>query len=378
MPSFSPSAADHAFLSQALDQALAAGHSTSPNPAVGCMLVADDGTVLGQGHTQPVGGPHGEVMALRQAAERGHSVHGATAYVTLEPCSHHGRTGPCCDALAAAGVRRVVATHTDPNPLVAGRGLLRLRDAGVAVDLLDPTHPLAVQARELNLGFFSRMVRKTPWLRMKAAVSLDGKTALPNGVSQWITGPEARADGHAWRAQACAVLTGIGTVLQDNPRLDVRDAAATRQPHLVIVDSRLETPLDAALWTPQRKVFIYAAAGHPERNAALQARGASVVHLPNSDGKVDLRAMLHDLAAKEVNTVHAEAGHKLNGSLLAAGLVDELLVYVAPKLLGDGPGMAPLGAITSLDAALALDFRSVERVGPDLRIVARLVGRDPF
>ena len=272
----------------------------------------------------------------------------------------------------------MVATHIDPNPVVAGRGLQRLRDAGVAVDLPDASHPLAVQARELNLGFFSRMQRKTPWLRMKAAMSLDGKTALPNGVSQWITSDAARADGHAWRAQACAVLTGMGTVRKDNPRLDVRDAATTRQPHLVIVDSRLETPLDAALWTPERRVFIYAAVPHPERQAALQARGASVIYLANAEGKVDLRAMLHDLAAKEINTVHAEAGHLLNGSLLAAGLVDELLVYLAPKLLGDGPGMAPFGPLTTLADALALDFRSVERIGPDLRVIARLAGRDAF
>ena len=191
---------------------------TSPNPRVGCVLLSPDDHVIGQGHTQKAGGPHAEVMALRDAAERGHATRGATAYVTLEPCSHQGRTGPCCDALINAGIARVVASIADPNPLVAGQGFARLRAAGIDVEV----GPEAAESRELNIGFFSRMIRKTPWVRMKIAASLDGKTALPDGQSQWITGVEARTDGHAWRARACAVLTGIGTVLQDKPRLDVR------------------------------------------------------------------------------------------------------------------------------------------------------------
>ena len=345
-----------------------------PNPAVGCVLVAPDGRVLGQGHTQRTGGPHAEIVALADAAARGEPVRGATAYVTLEPCAHQGRTGPCCDALAAAGIARVVASLQDPNPKVAGQGFARLRAAGVTVEV----GPGAEAARELNLGFFSRMVRGTPWVRMKIAASLDGQTALDNGASQWITSEPARADGHAWRARACAVLTGIGTVLEDNPRLDVRLADTPRQPQLVVVDSRLETPLDAALFLPGRALTIYAAVPNPAKQAALEARGARVVHCPGPGGKVDLAALLRDLAAHEVNEVHVEAGHKLNGSLVREGLVDEFLVYLAPKLLGAGRGMVNLGPLDALAQAVPLEYRETCQVGPDLRILARIPGRDRF
>lgn len=347
---------------------------TSPNPRVGCVIATPEGQVLGQGHTQQAGGPHAEIMALRDAAANGHDVRGATAYVTLEPCSHHGRTGPCCDALIAAGIARVVASIADPNPLVAGQGFARLRAAGVAVEV----GPGAAESRELNLGFFSRMIRKTPWVRMKTAASLDGKTALADGTSQWITSDAARADGHAWRARACAVLTGIGTVLEDDPRLDVRRVSTPRQPHLVVVDSRLETPLDAQLFMPGRRLWIYAAEAPAERAAALAARGAEVIVMPGPGGKVDLSAMLQDLARREVNELHVEAGHKLNGSLIHEGLVDELLVYLAPKLIGQGRDMASFGPLSALAQAVPLDFRDIERVGDDLRIVARLRGRDVF
>lgn len=313
-------------------------------------------------------------MALRDASDRGHSVSGATAYVTLEPCSHHGRTGPCCDALIAAGVKKVVASIADPNPLVSGQGFARLRAAGIEVEV----GPGAEESRELNIGFFSRMIRKTPWVRMKVAASLDGKTALENGASQWITSEAARADGHAWRARSCAILTGIGTVLEDNPRLDVRLADTPRQPHLVVVDSRLETPLDAHLFIAGRALYIYASEQNDAKKAALEARGATVVYLPNARGKVDLAAMLHDLARREVNEVHVEAGHKLNGSLIREGLVDEFVVYLAPKLIGQGAGIASFGPITELSQAVTLDFRSTDRLGPDLRIVARVSGRDRF
>jgi diaminohydroxyphosphoribosylaminopyrimidine deaminase/5-amino-6-(5-phosphoribosylamino)uracil reductase len=352
-----------------------------PNPAVGCVLTAPDGTELGRGHTQQAGGPHAEVMALRDAATRGNRVQGATAYVTLEPCSHHGRTGPCCDALIAAGIAKVVATNTDPNPLIAGQGFARLRAAGIEVTVLDPTDPLAVESRELNIGFFSRMVRKTPWVRMKIAASLDGKTALPNGVSQWITGPEARADGHAWRARACAILTGIGTVLSDKPRLDVRLVETPRQPHLVVVDSQLETPLDSPIFVPGRKLFIYAAIDDAAKTGALTARGATVIYLPGlhadgrPTGKVDLAALLRDLGQREINELHVEAGHKLNGSLVREGLVDEILVYLAPKLMGQGADMANFGPLTELSQALPLTFQSTAMVGPDLRILARVSQR---
>jgi diaminohydroxyphosphoribosylaminopyrimidine deaminase/5-amino-6-(5-phosphoribosylamino)uracil reductase len=323
-------------------------------------------------------------MALRDAHAKGYLVNGATAYVTLEPCSHHGRTGPCCDALIAAGISKVVATNTDPNPLVAGQGFAKLLAAGVQVEILDLSDPLAIASRELNIGFFSRMVRKTPWVRMKIAASLDGKTALPNGQSQWITSPEARTDGHAWRARACAVLTGIGTVLADQPRLDVRLVDTPRQPHVVIVDSTLQTPTDAPLFLPGRTVFIYAAVQSNAKALALQGRGAQVIYLPGIQadgtptGQVDLAAMLQDLARREVNELHVEAGHKLNGSLVREGLVDEFLVYLAPKLVGLGVEMASFGPLAALSESLALNFESVDHVGPDLRILARVAGRDVF
>jgi len=354
----------------------------NPNPAVGCVITATDLNILGQGHTQQAGGPHAEVMALRDAAARGHDVRGATAYVTLEPCSHHGRTGPCCDALIAAGIGKVVVSNTDPNPLVSGQGLARLRAAGVAVDLLPQDDPVAIASRELNIGFFSRMVRKTPWVRLKVAASVDGTTALTNGSSKWITSEAARADGHAWRARSCAVLTGIGTVLADDPRLDVRLVDTPRQPHLVIVDGKLDTPLQAKLFEIQRQVLIYTAVINPEKSVALKALGATVIHMPaevNANAeKVNLRDMLSDLARREINELHVEAGHRLNGSLVRQGLVDEFVIYLAPKLMGDGAGMVNLGPLTELDAAVPLTFKSCEMVGPDLRILARIPGRDVF
>lgn len=362
------------YLKQALRLAQLAASAASPNPRVGCVLVSPISGLIGQGHTQQAGGPHAEVMALRDAAAKGNSVIGCTAYVTLEPCCHHGRTGPCCDALIAAGVKKVVASIADPNPLVSGQGFARLRAAGIEVEVGTG----AAESRELNIGFFSRMIRKTPWVRMKVAASLDGQTALLNGQSQWITGDAARADGHAWRARSCAVLTGIGTVLSDNPRLDVRLVDTPRQPHAVIIDSNLETPLDAHILGAARACFIYASAQNDEKKEALEARGVTVIYLPDPHGKVDLQAMLRDLAQREVNEVHVEAGHKLNGSFIRAGLVDELLVYVAPKLLGVGQGMASFGPLESLLDATQLQFMSAEMIGDDLRIRARVAGRDQF
>ena len=356
---------------------------SNPNPRVGCVLVSGDNVELGEGHTQPVGGPHAEVMALRDAQAKGNLVSGATAFVTLEPCSHHGRTPPCCEALVEAGIAKVVVATEDPNPLVAGRGLARLRAAGVEVELLPTDSDTAMASRELNIGFFSRMVRGTPWVRMKMAASLDGTSALVNGASQWITGEAARADGHAWRARACAVLTGIGTVLQDDPRLDARLPKATRQPHLVIVDSALSTPLSARLFEPlasglHRQVWIYHAVLDASKETALAKRGALLVHMPGSNNKVDLAALVRDLGQREVNELHVEAGHKLNGSLLREGLVDELLLYLAPKLLGQGVGISNFGPLQRLQDGLTLRFNSVDQVSDDLRIVARVHGRDVF
>jgi diaminohydroxyphosphoribosylaminopyrimidine deaminase/5-amino-6-(5-phosphoribosylamino)uracil reductase len=343
---------------------------SDPNPRVGCVIVSADGRdILGQGHTQAAGGPHAEVMALRDAQARGHDVRGATVYVSLEPCAHHGRTPPCCDALVAAGVGRVEIALGDPNPLVNGQGTARIAAAGIAIG--HAPEDIALRARELNIGFFSRMERGRPWVRMKIAASLDGRTALPNGTSQWITGAEARADGHAFRKRAGAVLTGIGTVLADDPSLDVRLLDAARQPLRAVVDARLDTPPTARLFESPSPVILFTASTDAARRAALAARGAELVDVPAPDGRIDLEAVLDALAARHVNEVHVEAGARLNGALLQTGRVDELLLYVAPTLLGAGRDMAALGPFDQLAQGLAFDFLDAQKVGADLRILAR-------
>ena len=361
---------DRTRLLEALALAESSFGLTEPNPRVGCVLGRADGSVLGRGATQEAGGAHAEVMALRDAAAAGHVLAGATAWVTLEPCAHHGRTPPCCDALIAAGLARVVVAIGDPFPQVAGAGLARLRAAGIDVVMADAD--LAQAAREVNIGFFSRVERRRPWVRMKIAASLDGRTALPNGVSQWITGEPARTDGHAWRRRAAAVLTGIGTVLEDDPRLDVRHVPTPTQPVRVVVDSRLQTPPAARLLQPpSHGVWIYAAHDDAARRNALQAQGAEVTLMPDGNDKVDLVAMLGDLAQRGVNELHVEAGHKLNASLLRTGQVDELLVYLAPMLLGQGREMAAFGPLQTLADGYAFEFTDVQRLGQDLRILAR-------
>ena len=363
-----------------LEQCLALAHAaiglSDPNPRVGCVIASADGRALAQGSTQQAGGPHAEAAALADAHAAGADLRGATAWVSLEPCAHHGRTPPCCDALVDAGVARVVVATVDPNPLVAGQGIAKLRAAGIAVDLADG--PVAREARELNIGFFSRMQRGRPWVRMKIAASLDGRTALDNGASQWITGEAARRDGHAWRKRASALLTGIGTVLEDNPRLDVRLVPTPRQPLRVIVDSRLQTPADARILDAPGEVLVYTAADDTLRAAALRARGAQLLPMAGAHAKVDLAAMLADLAQRGVNELHVEAGHKLNASLLREGLVDELLVYLAPRLLGIGREMAAFGPLSTLAEALEFEFTQVDRIGDDLRILARPPGRAHF
>lgn len=362
-------------ISAALKCAEQALFRASPNPRVGCIIVGTDGNVLGRGATQPAGQAHAEIMALRDAADRGFDTRGATAYVTLEPCSHHGRTGPCCHALAAAGIAKVVASVTDPNPLVAGRGFAYLQNHGVEVQV----GPGADASRELNIGFFSRMIRRRPWVRLKSATSLDGVSALPNGVSQWITSAEARSDGHAWRARACAILTGIGTVQADDPRLDVRMVDTGRQPALALVDSQLKVSPNASIFGVKRPVYIYTASTSTDKAGKLRALGAEVIHMPSLGGGVDLDGMLKDLATqRQVNEVHVEAGTRLNGALLNGGHVDELLQYLAPRLLGPGQPMALMEALTDLADGICLDIRSVTKVGPDLRVLARLSGRDRF
>ncbi len=364
---------DTALMHEALALAQHAVGLSDPNPRVGCVIAAANGQVIGRGHTQQAGGPHAEVMALRDAAVQGHTVRGATVIVTLEPCAHHGRTPPCCDALIEARVQRVVMALQDPNPLVAGQGAARLRAAGIQVD----EGPLADAARELNIGFFSRMQRGRPWVRLKAAVSLDGRTALNNGASQWITGSAARTDGHAYRKRAGAVLTGVGTVLDDDPRLDVRLVETARQPLRVVVDSRLEMPAAARLLDPPGQVLVYAALPDATRQAALQARGAQIALMAGANGKVDLVAMLADLARRGINELHVEAGHKLNGSFVREGLVDEFLIYMAPRLLGVGRELAAFGPLERLQDSLDLRFVSVTPLGVDLRLVARPAQRDP-
>ena len=376
---------DDLWLQQALQQAEQALPISSPNPAVGCVIVRD-GELIGQGHTQQVGGPHAEVMALRDAQARGHNVRGATAYVTLEPCAHHGRTPPCADALVREGLARVVVACADPNPLVAGQGAARLRAAGIEVLQLPPEHPAAQQAREILIGFLSRMVRNRPWVRMKVAASLDGRTALDNGASQWITGPAAREDGQRWRARASAVLTGIGTVLDDNPRLDVRSLPTPRQPLRVVLDSRWRTPPHAALFSASGGVMVVGLPPQDEAaeglRVALQATGAQCVTAPSTgvsaQDRIDIAWLLPELARQGVNELHVEAGATLNGHLIEGDWVDEILVYLAPKLLGPGRALAALSPLSALGDAWQGEVREVCQVGADVRVIVRPSGRERF
>jgi diaminohydroxyphosphoribosylaminopyrimidine deaminase/5-amino-6-(5-phosphoribosylamino)uracil reductase len=360
---------DLMWMRRALTLAEGVLYTTTPNPRVGCVIV-QGGRLIGKGATQPVGGPHAEVMALRDAQARGESVAGATVYVTLEPCSHYGRTPPCVDALVAAAPARVVIAMGDPNPQVNGQGLARLRAAGIAV-----TAGVALDdALALNIGFIARMHRGTPWMWLKMAASLDGRSALPNGVSQWITGPDARADGHHWRARSCAVLTGIGTVLADDPQMNVRAVSTPRQPRKILLDSRLEVPLNARL-LDGAPTWIFTAREDPAKADVLADRGIEVICLPDAAGKVDLGAMMQWLGRHEINEVHAEAGEKLNGSLLRTGCVDELLLYLAPMLLGEGARMAKLPVLTGLDQAQRYRYADVRQLGDDLRVRAQVEAR---
>ncbi len=359
-------ALDRDLMGRALALAERGLFTATPNPRVGCVLVKD-GRTVGEGWHAKAGGPHAEAEALAQAGER---ARGATAYVSLEPCNHHGRTPPCSDVLIKSGVARVVAAMRDPNP-EAGGGGAKIAAAGIRFE-----HGLLEHAaRELNIGFVSRMTRKRPWVRMKIAASLDARTALANGQSRWITGPEARRDGHAWRARSCAVLTGIGTVRQDDPRLNVREVATPRQPLRVVIDSRLETPPDARI-LEGGGVLIFCAVDNPSRHTTFQRKGAEIAVLANPGGKVDLPGMLTELARRGINEVHVEGGVKLNGSLVREDCVDELLIYLAPSLLGDSAqGMVNLPEMKVLDERVVLEFRGIERIGSDLRILARLKGR---
>jgi diaminohydroxyphosphoribosylaminopyrimidine deaminase/5-amino-6-(5-phosphoribosylamino)uracil reductase len=356
-------AADREFMARALALAEQGLFTTTPNPRVGCVVVRG-GRVVGEGFHERAGEPHAEVNALGAAGSR---AQGATVYVNLEPCSHHGRTPPCTEALVAAGVRRVVVATGDPNPKVSGQGFAALRAAGIEVDV----GLLEDEARELNIGFVSRMTRGRPWIRLKVAASLDARTALADGASQWITSEEARRDGHRWRARACAILTGIGTVKDDDPRLTVREVETPRQPLRILVDSRLEVPTTARI-LDGGKVLIAAAVENPAKIDVLRARGAEVVVIPNAAGKVELEDLMRELGRRALNEVHVEAGFKLNGSLVSAGVVDELLVYLAPKVLGEtGRGMFNLPGVERLADARRLRLVDVAQVGDDVRLRAR-------
>lgn len=337
-------------------------YTTSPNPRVGCVIVRE-GALVGSGWHQQAGQSHAEIHALREA---GDAARGATVYVTLEPCSHHGRTPPCAEALIGAGVARVVAAMQDPNPQVAGNGLALLQGAGIATDC----GLLEAQARELNAGFIKRMVMGHPWLRIKTASSLDGKTALSGGASKWITGAPARHDVHRLRARSCAILTGIGTVLADDPQLSVRGVETTRQPLKVIVDSRLQTPPSANILSGA-PTLIVCAEPNVRRIAALEAAGAEIRCLPGDDGQVDLGALLSILAQRGINEVTTEAGATLNGALIAAGFVDEWVMYVAPLLLGDAArGLFALAEPAQLQACHKLVLQDIRQIGADMRITA--------
>jgi diaminohydroxyphosphoribosylaminopyrimidine deaminase/5-amino-6-(5-phosphoribosylamino)uracil reductase len=349
----------------ALELAAKGMYTTTPNPRVGCVIVKDN-QIIGRGYTQPVGHAHAEVQALNDVADRGFDAEGATAYVTLEPCSHYGRTPPCADALIRAKVARVVAAMRDPNPLVAGQGLAKLQAAGIQVT----SGVLEDEAHEMNIGFFKRMRQGKPWVRLKTAASLDGMTALHNGISQWITGEQARADGHAWRARACAILTGIGTVQEDDPQLTVRAIDTPRQPQRIVVDSRLQISPHARV-LQGGSTWIVAAQSDADKEKMLRDLGHEVILLPNVNGKVDLPLLMTELGRRQINELHVEAGFKLNGSLIREECVDELLVYLAPSLLGDAQRMFNLPAPESLDERKTLVFQEVKQIGADLRILAR-------
>ncbi len=366
-------AADHQFMSEALAEAQKALYLSNPNPRVGCVIV-QAGQVIGRGYTQKVGGPHAEIQALADTKAHGLDTRGSTVYVTLEPCNHKGKTPPCVDALIAAKPASVVVAMIDPNPLVSGKGLERLRAAGIDVHC----GLMESEAQALNRGFISRMTRGLPWVRMKIAASLDGRTALPNGQSQWITGSLARVDGHHWRAQACAILTGVGTVKEDDPTLNVRDVKTERQPWKIIVDSKLETPLNAkVLSNTQTSGAILVCASldshdAQEKATVLEAHGVEVIAMANSDGKVDLPRLFAYLAQeRHMNEIHVEAGFKLNGSLLREDCVDELLLYYAPFFMGDGIGMANISPLTDLGQREDWQIIDQSLFGPDLRIRLR-------
>nr|WP_255416752.1 bifunctional diaminohydroxyphosphoribosylaminopyrimidine deaminase/5-amino-6-(5-phosphoribosylamino)uracil reductase RibD [Thiohalobacter thiocyanaticus] len=364
-----PDTDDIRFMSRALQLARRGLYTTDPNPRVGCVVVRD-GRIVGEGWHERAGGPHAEVHALRAAGER---ARGATAYVTLEPCSHHGRTPPCSEALIEAGVGRVVAGMEDPNPRVAGQGLARLEASGIATE----AGVLAAESAALNPGFIQRMRSGRPFVRCKLAMSLDGRTALASGESQWITGPAARADVHRLRARSSAILTGSGTLLGDDPSLTARieglDGSAVLQPLRVVLDTRLVTPPSAKLLALPGHTLVLTGSDDSGRRRALEAAGAEVAVLPVRDDRLDPVDVLTLLGQREINEVMLEAGPTLAGAVLRAGLVDELVIYLAPHLLGDqARGLFHLPGLDTMADRVALTIEDIRAVGPDWRIRARV------
>lgn len=356
---------DISFMKRALALAENALPNCPPNPAVGCVIVKDR-KVIGEGFTQKTGEAHAEIMALRDAQSRGESVEGATIYVSLEPCSHYGRTHPCALALINAKVGRVVAALKDPNPAVAGRGLKMLEEKGVQVE----SGICAEEAEEMNIGFLKRMRTGLPFVRSKIAMSLDGDIALSNGQSKWITGKLAREDGQMWRARAGAILTGSSTVAVDNPQLNVRLPDVQRQPLRVIVDSHLTLNPELRIFETG-PVLLVCSRYDIVRAQVFEDMGVEVLELPGADGKVDLQALIKELARREINEIHVEAGPKLNGALTELGLIDEYLIYMAPKLLGEGMRAFRLPSFHNMEAVPQLEFKSMQKVGEDVRFQLR-------
>ena len=357
---------DAQFMARALQLARRGLFTTDPNPRVGCVIVKD-GLVVGTGWHERAGEPHAEIHALKTAGER---ARGATAYVTLEPCCHQGRTPPCTRALIEAGVARVVAAMADPNPQVAGKGMEALRQARIDVE----TGLMQTQAEALNPGFISRMRRGRPYVLAKLAVSLDGRTALAQGESRWITGTAARADVQALRARSSAIVTGIGSVLADDPSLNVREFDIGRQPLRVVVDSTLRMPATAKMLNLPGSTLVVTARQHAQAADRLLAAGAEVLYLPAADGRVDLPGLMGHLAAREVNELMVEAGARLCGALLAAELIDEIVIYYAPHILGStAHGMFAMPGLENMQQRQALKIQDVRAIGDDWRVTARVV-----
>lgn len=356
-----------------LEEALALAEDaiglSDPNPRVGCVIGLEDGRVLGRGHTQPAGQAHAEVDALSDARRQGNSVAGATAWVTLEPCSHHGRTPPCAEALIAAGIARAVVGGLDTNPLVNGRGAALLRDAGVAVELADAS--FQARARELNIGFFHRQQVGRPFVRLKLASSIDGKVALLNGTSQWITGADARRDVHKWRQRASGLLTGIGTVLSDDPQMTVREIPVTRQPLRIVLDSGLRIPPTAQIFKGQGEVHIFSSTRPPSTFSSVGQASVVFHQVQARKPGVDLGEVFRVLGEMQLNEVHVECGPQLSGNLLRSGLVDELLLYLAPKVLGPGLDSFKLPERLELDGVQTFRFLDASMIGDDLRVRLR-------